>query len=130
MPLPEQVRAAVESFAELLGVGDRDQWVELFAADATLTDPVPSKPHIGREAIGLFWTGLTGMADHVTLRQHHLHVCGNEAALVYTLTLGIEGGGGTAFDGVETFTVDDDGLITSARAYWDPAELREVAQDD
>ncbi len=126
MATPEQVRATVGAYVELLGAGERDKWVELFAEDATVIDPVPSEPHVGRAAIGAFWTGLSGMADRLTLHQHGLHVCGTEAALVYTLTLETDGGAGTKLDGVEIFTVNDEGLITSARAYWDPRELRRI----
>jgi steroid delta-isomerase len=125
MPTPEQVRAAVEAYVELLGAGDRDKWLALFDADAVMVDPVPSEPHTGREAIGSFWSGLTGMADRIHIDQHELHVCGEQAALVYTLTLATAQEG-TAFDAVGIFTVDGDGLITSLRAYWDPAELRRV----
>lgn len=125
MPTPEQVRATVESYVELLGAGDRDKWMELFDEDAIIVDPVPSDPHVGRKAIGSFWSGLTGMADRIRIDQHALHVCGEQAALVYTLTLATAREG-TAFDAVAIFTVHGDGSITSVRAYWDPAQLRRV----
>ncbi|MDQ2726451.1 MAG: nuclear transport factor 2 family protein [Actinomycetota bacterium] len=130
MPPPEQVRTTVESYVELLSAGERDTWLDLFAEDATLTDPVPSEAHVGRSAIGSFWTGMTGMADRLVMRRHELHVCGNEAALVYTMILETDEGAGTAFDGVEIFTVDAEGLIVSARAYWDPSELRRIEAPD
>ena len=125
MATPEQVRTAVESYVELLGAGDRDKWLALFDDDAIIVDPVPSDPHAGREAIGSFWSGLNAMADRIHVDQHALHVCGEEAALVYTLTLA-SGGEGTAFDAVGIFTVGAGGLISSVRAYWDPTELRRV----
>jgi steroid delta-isomerase len=124
MPSPDQVRAAVESHVELFGAGDQERWVKLFAPEATVIDPVPAEPHRGHAAIGDFYEGIMAMADRVEVEQHALHVCGDQAALVYTLTLSNGDGGGMAFDGVELFTVDDDGLITLAQAYWDPAELR------
>jgi steroid delta-isomerase len=125
MPTTEQVRAAVESYADLLGAGNRDKWLDLFAEDAVIVDPVPSDPHGGRDAISSFWSGLSGMADRIHVDQHALHVCGEQAALVYTLTLATAREG-TAFDAVGIFTVGDQGLITSVRAYWNPAELRRV----
>lgn len=126
MPSPEQVRATVESYVEHLGSGDKDRWLDLFTEDAALTDPFPSEPHRGRRAIESFWLGMTGMAASVVVDQHAVHVCGDEAALVYTLTLLTADGSGMAFDGVEIFTVDSDGQIVSAKAYWDPSELRRV----
>ena len=130
MPTSDQVRAAAESHVELFGAGDQQRWVKLFAPDATLVDPVPADPHHGHDAIGEFWDGIMAMADHVEVEQHALHVCGDQAALVYSLSLTNDEGAGMAFDGVELFTVDDDGLITEARAYWDPAELRTLPAGD
>ena len=126
MPTPEQVRVAVESYVELFGAGNRDRWVQLFSEDAVVVDPVPSDPHEGREAIGGFWDGITSMADHVEIDQQALHICGDHAALVYSVKLANADEGGMAFDGVEIFSVDDEGLITSAKAYWDPAELHRI----
>lgn len=126
MPTPEQVRAAVESYVELFGAGNRDRWLALFAEDAVVVDPVPSEPHVGRKAIGGFWEGITSMADRVEIDQQALHICGDQAALVYSVKLANADGGGMAFDGVEVFSVDDQGLIRSVHAYWDPAELRRI----
>lgn len=128
MPTPEQVRAAVDGYTEALAAGELERWLDCFATDAVVVDPVPSDPHKGRDAIAEFWAGMTGMADELRLERHATHVCGDQAAMVYTLTL-LAAGGGMAFDGVEIFTVDGDGRIVAAQAYWDPSELRRVDPD-
>lgn len=126
MTTPEQVRAAVGSYITHFQSRSREGWLALFAEDATVIDPVPAAPAVGREAIGAFWDGMAAMAERFAIVERSLHVCGDQAALVYTLVAGPAAGGGVAFDGVEIFTVDGDGRITSAVAYWDPSEIHPV----
>ena len=126
MTTPDQVRAAVDGYIAHFEDRRRDAWLDLFADGASVIDPVPAEPAVGREAIGAFWDGMAAMAERFGLRARSLHICGDQAALVYTLTAGPANGGGVAFDGVEIFTVDGDGRITSAVAYWDPAQIRPV----
>ncbi|MGH9095456.1 MAG: nuclear transport factor 2 family protein [Acidimicrobiales bacterium] len=128
MPTADQVRAAVDAYASALEKRDRDAWLDAFTENASVIDPVPAEPNAGREAIGKFWDGMMAMAERVVVEQRGLHLCGDQAALEYTLTLGPRQGGGMAFAGVEIFTVDDDGKITSAVAYWDPSEIHPVEE--
>ncbi len=123
MPTTDQVRAAVDAYVTAFSARERDAWLAVFAEEASVIDPVPAEPSTGRNAIGAFWDGMTSMADRIVLVQRGLHVCGDQAAMEYTLTLGPADGGGMSFKGVEIFTVDDGGLITSAVAYWDPSEI-------
>ena len=46
-------------------------------------------------------------------------VCGNEGMLLFRMVTRAEGGPGFAMDIVDIFTFNDDGLITSLKAYWD-----------
>jgi ketosteroid isomerase-like protein len=45
-------------------------------------------------------------------------VCGNEAAMVFRIHAST-GDAGIVLDAVDIFEVDDDGKISSMRAYWD-----------
>jgi len=128
MPSSDQVRAAVDGYVATFDSGDRSAWLALFSPDASLTDPVPADAVIGHKAIGEFWDGMMGMADRLRLESRAVHICGEEAALIYTVTAASSAGSGVSFDGVEIFTVDDDGLIVSAVAYWDPAQIRPLTE--
>ena len=64
--------------------------------------------------------------DTVVFDVHHLHVCGDEAAMVFTGTVHL-GDGGMVFDGVDIMRFDDAGQISELRAYWDPAAMRALS---
>ncbi len=129
MTTPDQVRSAVDGYVTHFQARDRDSWLDLFAEGASLIDPVPAEPAVGRDAIGAFWDAMAGMAERFSIEARSLHVCGDQAALVYTLVAGPAEGGGVSFDGVEIFTVDDEGRISSAVAYWDPSEIHKATAE-
>ena len=126
MPTSEQVRKVVGDYLASFPVRDRDAFLACFAEDATQVDPVPSPPNVGKEAIGAFWDNIVQMAEKLDPELHHLHVCGDEAALVFTMKART-GDGGTAIDIVDILKVDDDGKIASLRAYWDPAAMKPIS---
>ncbi|MGY4103161.1 SgcJ/EcaC family oxidoreductase [Nocardia sp. R16R-3T] len=63
MPLDstaENLIAAVRASPRAVAAHDKAAWVELFTADATVNDPVGSRPHIGRAAIERFYDTFIG----------------------------------------------------------------------
>lgn len=119
-------RAAQRSMAAV-AAGRKDDWLGLFTADALVEDPVgPSmldpegKGHSGRDGIGKFWD------EHVSsVSRYHFQVKDSFAngpccANILTLTMTIGSGTTMTVDCVTIYTVDDDGLITSIRAHWEP----------
>ena len=116
----------MDAYVDALARADRETWVGLFAPDAVQIDPVGTPANVGRDAIRAFWDRAMGMADTIVFEVHHLHVCGDEAAMVFTGTVHL-GDGGMVFDGVDTLRFDDTGQIEELRAYWDPAAMRALS---
>ncbi len=123
MPSPEQVRAVVDDYLASFPKKDREAFVGCFADDARQVDPVPSPPNVGKEAIGQFWDNIVAITDKLEPELQQVNVCGNQAALVFTMNAR-SGEGGRAIDIVDILEVDDDGKIASLHAYWDPAAMR------
>ena len=126
MPTPEQIRAAVDAYVDAYRRNDRQAAIDCFRPDAVWHDPVGQPPHVGHEGIGEFWDQTRQLASSIELRPTSVYVCGDEAAMVFDILTTV-GDTKLTMQAVETFRVDDDGLITLARAYWDPAEMRPVA---
>ena len=124
MPTPEQVRSAVETYVASFNRNDREGWLAAFAEDAEHFDPVGTPPNVGREAIGAFWDRVRQLSGEIEFTARDVVVCGAEAAVPFTVSARGADGGGMEFDGVDLFAVDDEGLIASLRAYWDPVGIR------
>ncbi|MFL6243594.1 MAG: SgcJ/EcaC family oxidoreductase, partial [Acidimicrobiia bacterium] len=118
MASPEQVQAAIEAYVAAYQTNDRDAFLDAFATDGVIVDPVGTPPHAGREARGAFWDTVHQLTERMTFDVKDVVVCGSEAAMVFGIHAST-GDAGIILDAVDIFEVDDDGKISSMRAYWD-----------
>lgn len=123
MPSPEQVESAVRRYLDLVATGTGEQIAELYAADATVEDPVGGEVHIGRHAIAGFYRNIEN-TDRAT-ELIALRVAGNEAAFMFAITVG-SGGHGMRIQPIDVMVFDDEGKITSMKAYWSAADATPV----
>jgi len=114
MATPEQIRSAVDGYVAAYNDDDRDAFLALWADDAVVEDPVGTPVHVGHDAIGAFWDGVHQLSEQIRLTPRHVHVAGDEAAMVFEIHAA-----GLVLDAVDVFAVGDDGKLTSMRAYWD-----------
>jgi steroid delta-isomerase len=118
------IRSVVDAYTKAFIDGDKEAYVALFAPDATVEDPVGSPLHEGHDAIAEFFTQMSGMADSIELRlTGPVRVAAGECAFPMQARPSM-GGTTMCMDIIDVMTFDDDGKITSMRAFWDPAEMR------
>ena len=78
----------------------------------------------GREAIGAFFDEMTSLADATELRlTGPIRAVAGECAFPMQARPTM-GGTTMVIDIIDVMTFDDDGRITTMRAFWDPAEMR------
>jgi ketosteroid isomerase-like protein len=104
---------------------NKDAWLEVFADDAIIEDPVgPSQfdpegnGHRGRDAISAFWDKAIASTDKIEFNFADSFQCGNEEANVGNIVITM-GGHQITTDGVFTYRVNDEGKLTALRAYWE-----------
>ncbi len=126
MPDADTIRSVIADYCARFS-DDRDGWLDLFADDATVEDPVGSDVLKGKEAIGAFWDTSHGLADQVTLSlSSYVKVAGNEAAFAMDARMEVgDDVNGMAI--IDVMTFDDDAKITSQRAFWDFADIGPAA---
>lgn len=120
------IRSAVEAYCAAFTAGDRDAYVGCFAEDGWIEDPVGSPRLLGHEAIGGFFDQSRSLAETIELRQTgpvRVAAAGGECAFPMQARPVI-GGATFCVDIIDVMTFDDDGRITTMRAFWDPAEMR------
>jgi steroid Delta-isomerase len=119
-------RRASQLSAATVAAGNKEDWLDLFAPDAVVEDPVgPSmfdaegKGHHGRKGIGHFWDlAIAGVQKfHFTISDSFAN--GDSCANVGTITSVLEDGTRVDTEGVFVYRVDEAGLITSMRAHWE-----------
>jgi steroid delta-isomerase len=104
---------------------DKERWLDLFAADGVVEDPVgPSgfdpegKGHHGREEIAAFYDKTIGVAESLEFLFGDGFTGGNEVAFTGLIRTSI-GGHIIDAEGVFTYKVDDAGKIVALRAFWE-----------
>jgi steroid delta-isomerase len=117
----EHITDAVNRYLELVATGTADEIASLYAEDATVEDPVGGgEVHIGRQAIHGFYKNIENIPRATEL--HSLRVAGHEAAFMFTITVGGEGGK-MRIEPIDVMVFNSEGKISSMKAYWSPADV-------
>lgn len=110
----EHVRNVFQRYCELVTAGDCDAIANLYAADATVEDPVGSTPHRGRDAIRAFYRASAG-AVRLEL-EGRVRSAGNEGAAAMIARPAADPT--VRVETLDVMVFRHDGLIASMRAYW------------
>jgi steroid delta-isomerase len=118
-------RASQRSYTAV-GTGVLENWLKVYAEDAVVEDPVgPSwfdpegKGHHGHAGISAFWEKAIAPIEKFTFLIHDSHANGNTCANVGTITTRFPDGTTVDTDLVMVYTINDEGLVSSMRAYWE-----------
>lgn len=118
------IQKTIDSYLAAFTANDRAGWLDCFADDAWIEDPVGTPRRNGRDAIGAFWDETHTVPDSIELRPLGITVIiGSEAA--FTMQARPNLGGETyAIDIVDVMTFNDDAKITTMRAFFEPEAMR------
>lgn len=104
----------------------KEEWLDLFAPDAVVEDPVgPSgfdpdgKGHHGREGLSAFWDKTIATVEHFDFTIRDSHAAGDEVANVGTITTYLAGNYRVDTDLIAVYKVDSAGKLLSMRAFWE-----------
>jgi steroid delta-isomerase len=121
------IREVYGRYPELLGKGDVEGILDLYADDARIEDPIGSEWRIGKDALRAFYEASAGT---VTMKlTGSVRISGNEAAAPIVILMGPEGEQ-SALDVISTMVFDDTGKIASMRAFWSFGDIRPATADD
>jgi steroid delta-isomerase len=124
MPDAATIRATVDRYTSCFSGRDRTAFLACFADDAWIEDPVGTPRREGIAAISAFFDETQGMSDSIELeRTGPVRVAAGEAAFPMQARP-VLGDTTFAIDIIDVMTFDEEGRITTMRAFWDPAEMR------
>ena len=130
------VRASRASW-KCVQTGDREGWLALMADDVLVEDPIgeavtnPDGTGVrGKEALGAFYDTTIGPNElTVTCEETFPSSSPNEIAYILVLRTEFPNGFTATVRGVFTYKVNDEGLITNLRGYWN-IEAMQFAEAD
>lgn len=122
MPTPTSLRRLVERYAAAVSARDVDGVLSLFTEDAVQRDPATAPPNVGREAIATFLRNGIGASKATLFEPLAVHTAGDHVAIDFRVTVTLATGT-MVIEGIEVFTVAEDGRICEVIAYWDDADV-------
>lgn len=122
----DTLRTNVEAYMARFSAEDREGWLDLFADDAWIEDPVGTPQRQGRKEIGDFWDEVHTVPDAIELRPLGIvTVIGDEGIFTMQARATL---GDTVFgiDIIDLMTFDEAGKITTMRAFFDQSTMAPV----
>ncbi len=122
-------RAASQRSYSAVAKGDLQEWLTVYAEDAVLQDPVgPSmfdpegRGHHGHEGIRAFWeNAIAPIAKfEFNVKDSFANPGSNTHASVMAIKTSFPDGSFTVTELVTIHVVNDAGLVTEMKAYWEP----------
>ena len=126
--------AASQKSWQCVQAKDKAGWLALMTDDVVIEDPIgPSYTNpdgngvTGKEGVSKFWETSIGLATiHITCEETFPSSSPNEIAHILRLVFTFDNGSASAVRGVFTYKVNDDGLLTNLRGYWNMDMMKAV----
>ena len=117
----DQIRQTIDRYIKFMNAADSDSIAELYSIDATLEDPVGTEPRQGRETIRKFYAGAVGNVK--------LELTGKPRVSAGQVAFPLKAkiGGTQNLKIIDVMVFNDDGLITSMRAFFSSDEFEPPA---
>jgi len=136
--MSQHMQDTVQAYFELFNAQDAQGIADIYAHDATVTDPVGTPAKVGKEAILSFYT--MAIKNGARLKQNGTtRIAGNAAAFAFTVSVGAMTNvdedvavavelpkGGMTIDVIDTFYFNEDGKVTEMKAYWGPSNITQT----
>jgi len=120
MPSQEVMKAAMQAYIDAFNSGSADAVAALYAADATVEDPVGSPLKRGLEQIRGFYTHSIATGAKLSLDAPVRGSHGNAAAMAFTARIGP-----VRVHVIDIMTFDEAGKFTSMKAYFGPGDIHQ-----
>ena len=119
----DRILETIHSYVDLVGKGTADEIMALYAEGATVEDPVGTDVRTTRESIHEFYAAIEPLEQESRLVS--AKVADGQAAFLFELVTRV-GDQTYTLAPIDVMTFDDEGRITTMRAFWSNADM-EVA---
>ncbi|WP_183092546.1 nuclear transport factor 2 family protein [Nocardioides stalactiti] len=119
----DRILETIQSYVDLVGSGTADAILALYADGATVEDPVGSEVRTSRESIHEFYAAIEPLEQESALVSARIAEDRSSAAFQFELVTKV-GDQRYTLAPIDVMTFDDEGRITSMRAFWSNEDMQ------
>ena len=120
----DHIETALHIYAASFKDHDIEKRSQLFADNARFEDPANAPAFNGLAAIQQLWQGLKAAPYSLEPEVHQVVICGDSALLDFTMHMKAQSES-RSLHVRDIFEFDEQGKISSLKAFWDPSCLNE-----
>ena len=117
---------------------DKEGWLALMADDVVIEDPIgkaftnPDGTGVrGKDGVSSWWENSVGFTTiRITCEETFPSSSPNEVAHILSLRFTFDNGSASGVRGVFTYKVNDAGLLTNLRGFWNMDMMKAAEKDD
>lgn len=119
----EQIASLVTTYFDNMAAMNADGWLEIFAEDAVIHDPVGDPPRHVHKDSQQFFKLLSNFFEKMELSKDDIFFVKNGAAVKWTMQVVAKSDRHATAEGISIFEINSDGKIAKVSSYWDEAAL-------
>jgi ketosteroid isomerase-like protein len=121
--MKEMMISASDRYFAALQKIDRDAYIACFSEDAEVHDPYGSRPFAERSGLEKWFQGLDRTWQSFDIEPLISFTSGDRIAVQWNAEAASKSGKSAVFEGINVFTINEDGLIILQESYWDMSEM-------
>lgn len=114
-----EIEKRLSEYRESVKSMETERWVNEYAEDAEVEDPVGGPIHSGHEQLTTFFNNVRKGIKQLVIEPEVTIITPPEAAVKGTATALMKDGAKWSFPLISTYKFKEDGKIIKMRAYWD-----------
>ena len=119
----ETIESILTAYFTNMAAMNPEGWIDTFAEDAVICDPVSNPPSKAHEYFPKFFGMLTALFEKLELSQDKIIIVGNNAAVNWTVRVVAKNGRNAMAEGISTFEINESGKIQKILSYWNDGEM-------
>ncbi|NES84102.1 MAG: ketosteroid isomerase [Moorea sp. SIO2B7] len=125
----EIIKNLIDAYFANMAAMNSAGWLDIFAEDAVIYDPVGSPPKKPYEDAQQFFDLLSRFYEKMDLSQDHIFIAGNGAAVKWTMRVVAKNGKNASTEGISVFEMNDANKIQQVSSYWDESSIISQLKD-
>jgi steroid Delta-isomerase len=121
--LSEEITLLITTYFDNMAAMNADGWIEIFAEDAVIHDPVGDPPRLVHKESEHFFKMMSSFLKRIELSTNNIFLAKNGAAVKWTMQAVSKKDRHATAEGISVFEINDRGKIQTVSSYWDEAAM-------